>query len=90
MREILRSFTIVEKGRLGRRLTISESPKPNTCLITLFNSGEDGNDRHAQTIELTRNQWEELTEIGSRYASNFDWAKEPTQSDLPLPIPADL
>ena len=88
---ILRSWTIVESGRLRRRLTITESEKPETIVLSFFDPGMDGAiGRQAQSIELSREQWEALSAIGGRYDHNFNWVSQPSQGSLELPSSAPI
>lgn len=82
---ILRSWTVVESGRLRRRLTITESEKPETIVLSFFDPGMDDHDRRAKSIELTRAQWEALSAIGGKYDFSFNWVSQPSQGSLELP-----
>lgn len=88
---IHRSWTVVESGRLRRHLTLTESEKPETIVLSFFDPGMDGHDgRRAQSIELSREQWEALSAIGGKYDYDFKWVSPPSQGSLELPSTAPI
>jgi hypothetical protein len=72
---IRKSFTAEEKDGLGRYLTLRESPRPNRIVIEVMNSGADGAPRQTQSLEIDREDWEELCRATSRYG-DFTWVRE--------------
>lgn len=86
MKATYRSVTVIEQGGLGRRLTLSESPRPDTITVTIFSHDEDG--RRAQTLDISREAWEEICRLTGRYSSSWDWAESERPEGPAEAVPA--
>lgn len=73
---VYKSFSAEERSSgLCRRLTISECDKPETIQISVYDSDE----HRTQTLFISREDWDVLTQATGRYSSQFTWVPKPEE-----------